>query len=190
MNALNPENWVDAYSDYLYSLALLKTGSREDAQDIVQEAMLAAYRARDGFKGESSEKTWLTAILNNKISDYFRKKNASQPLTAYLLETTEPFQRSFFDEGNFGRFKSLVRPNHFSTSGEDYLLGKEFQLIMEACILKMPTKLRTVFMAKYMDDQKSEDVCKEYQITASNFWVIIHRSKLLLRACLEKQGMI
>lgn len=190
MNSLNPENWIDTYADYLYSLAVLRTNSREDAEDIVQEALLSAYRAKDSFKGESSEKTWLTAILNNKINDHFRKKYSAKPLADYLMETEAAFQQSFFDEGNHGRFKTLVRPNHFSNSGEDYLLGEEFQQIIELCILKMPQKLRNVFMAKYLNEEKSEDICKEHSLSSSNFWVIIHRSKLLLRSCLEKQGML
>ncbi|MCC6724042.1 MAG: sigma-70 family RNA polymerase sigma factor [Saprospiraceae bacterium] len=189
MPQLHPEKWVDNYLDYLYSLALLRVGNPADAEDIVQEAMLSAYKAKDGFKGESSEKTWLVAILNNKIKDFFRTKYKLQPLSGYLEETEAAFHDSFFDEKNDGRFKALIRPCYFSKSGEDYLLGEEFARILEACILKLPTKLRQVFVAKYMSDTASDAICKEYEITASNFWVIVHRSKLLLRACLEKQGV-
>lgn len=190
MHQLQPEKWVETYADYLYSLAMLRVGGTADAEDIVQEALLSAFRARDGFKGESSEKTWLTAILNNKINDFFRSKYKRQPLSDYLQETELAFREAFFDETNHGRFKALIRPNHFSNSTEDYLHGQEFARFMELCLQKMPPKLRQVFVAKYMDDEKSDDICKEHEITASNFWVIIHRSKLLLRACLEKQGVM
>ena len=39
---------------------------------------------------------------------------------------------------------------------------------------------------KYLDGLDSEEICKELNITASNFWVLMHRAKLGLRACLEK----
>lgn len=188
--SLNPANWVDAYTDYLFSLALLKTGSRPDAEDIVQETFLAAFRGRDSFKGESTEKTWLTSILKNKLIDFYRKKNKEKPLAQYLHETAEAFQNAVFDEGNYGRFKTLIRPNYFSKSGEDFLLGAEFQRILEDCILKMPSKLRSVFTAKYIQEDSSDEICKEHEITPSNYWVVIHRSKILLRACLERQGMM
>ncbi len=190
MNELKPENWVDTYTDYLYSLAFLKTSSREDAEDLVQETFLSAFRAREGFRGDSSEKTWLTSILKNKLVDYYRKKNSEKPLEAYIQETENSFNTAVFDEGNFGRFKTLIRPNYFSKSGEDYLLGNEFQKILEECILKMPAKLRSVFVAKYIQDEESDHICKEHGITSSNYWVVIHRSKILLRACLEKQGIM
>ncbi len=190
MNELNPANWVDNYTDYLYSLALLKTGSKVEAEDLVQETFLSAFKGRDGFKGESAEKTWLTSILRNKLVDFYRKKNPAQSLSNYLHETVDAFQNAIFDESNYGRFKAFIRPNQFSTSGEDYLLGKEFQKILEDCILKMPGKLRTVFVAKYMEDASSEEICKEHGISSSNYWVVVHRSKILLRACLERQGIM
>jgi RNA polymerase sigma-70 factor (ECF subfamily) len=188
--SLNPANWVDAYTDYLYSLALLKTGSRADAEDIVQDTFMAAYKGRESFKGESSEKTWLTSILKNKLIDFYRKKNKEKPLAQYLSETAEAFQNAVFDETNYGRFKTLIRPNYFSKSGEDFLLSAEFQRILEDCILKMPIKLRSVFTAKYIQEDSSDEICKEHGITPSNYWVVIHRSKILLRACLERQGMM
>lgn len=190
MHKLNPAAWVDNYTDYLYSLAFMKTGSRVEAEDLVQETFLAAFKGRDGFKGESTEKTWLTSILRHKLIDFYRKNNPAQALSNYLHETEETFHNAIFDESNYGRFKTIIRPNYFSTSGEDYLLGEEFYKILEECIMKMPVKLRTVFIAKYMNDEESSEICKEHGISSSNYWVVIHRSKILLRACLEKQGIM
>jgi RNA polymerase sigma-70 factor (TIGR02943 family) len=190
MNELKPESWVDTYTDYLFSLAFLKTSSREDAEDLVQETFLSAFKGKEGFRGDSSEKTWLTAILKHKLIDYYRKKNTLQPLSDYISTTSNSFQESVFDEGNYGRFKELIRPNYFSKSGEDYLIGEEFNKILEDCILKMPVRLRSIFVAKYMEDQESDHICKEHGITPSNYWVVIHRSKILLRACLERQGFM
>jgi len=51
--------WVQSYGDYLYGWAYHKTGHREVAEDLVQEVFLAAVKNFDGFKGESSPKTWL-----------------------------------------------------------------------------------------------------------------------------------
>ncbi|MCB2221873.1 MAG: hypothetical protein KQI35_15895 [Bacteroidetes bacterium] len=39
---------------------------------------------------------------------------------------------------------------------------------------------------KHLDDVDTDEICKELDITASNYWVIIHRAKLQLRDCLEK----
>ena len=60
------ENWVNEYSEALFSWAFYKTSSRETAEDLVQDTFLAAYNKIDSFKGKSQPKTWLFSILNNK----------------------------------------------------------------------------------------------------------------------------
>ena len=44
----------------------------------------------------------------------------------------------------------------------------------------------SVFSLKYLEEEESETICKELEITSSNYWVIIHRAKLQMRECLEK----
>jgi RNA polymerase sigma-70 factor (ECF subfamily) len=51
---------------------------------------------------------------------------------------------------------------------------------------KLPALWMSVFTMKHMDDQTTEIICAELKLTAANFWVIIHRTKLNLRACLQK----
>ena len=87
MNTLDTKNWVVNYADYLYSMAYFKVNNQPEAEDLVQETFLSAYKNKDTFKGESAEKTWLTAILNNKIIDYYRKNKFETPFSTYLTET-------------------------------------------------------------------------------------------------------
>lgn len=59
----DPNNWLEEYGDYLYRRALLLLGNTAAAEDLVQDTLLAAYQAKDGFRGQSSIKTWLSSIL-------------------------------------------------------------------------------------------------------------------------------
>ena len=82
MEKPNPKNltgWVNSYTNDLYSWAFHKVSDVELAKDLVQDTFLAAAEKIDGFKGESSPKTWLFSILNHKIVDVYRKK-AKQPI--------------------------------------------------------------------------------------------------------------
>ena len=45
---------------------------------------------------------------------------------------------------------------------------------------------KAAFVLKYLDNEESEMICKSLDISPSNFWVIIHRAKLQLRGCLDK----
>ena len=61
----------------------------------------------------------------------------------------------------------------------------EFNLILKNCLGKLPEKTSAVFILKNMEDLESDEICKELQITPSNYWVLMHRAKLQLRECIE-----
>ena len=69
-----PETWVDKYGDLLYRYALSRIKDPSTAEDLVQETFLAALKARRTFRGRSSARTWLIAILKHKIVDHIRKR--------------------------------------------------------------------------------------------------------------------
>jgi RNA polymerase sigma-70 factor (ECF subfamily) len=189
MTPPDPTKWVDLYTDYLYSYAFFKTGNREEAEDLVQDTFLSAFKNLDGFKGNSTEKTWLTSILKNKIIDYYRKKKAGLSLDEYLDSTTGTFNKEYF-HGEENHWNADIGPNFISESPDAYLLSKEFQKFLEICLMYLPMKIRGVFTAKYLDEEKPEAICKEYQITPSNYWVLLFRAKVMLRDCLEKKGVL
>src|SRR5919202_686840 len=56
---------LEEYGDRMYSIALRITGSPEEAEDATQDALLAAYQARERFRGEASLTTWLYRIVVN-----------------------------------------------------------------------------------------------------------------------------
>src|SRR5665647_2990100 len=72
---------VNAQRTYLLRVAQLQLRERDQAEDIVQETLLAALEAQDKFAGKSSIKTWLTGILKHKIIDAIRKKARAPSVT-------------------------------------------------------------------------------------------------------------
>src|ERR1700753_2857497 len=93
---LNPHQWVANYADYLYSYALARINDEEQARDLVQETFLAALQRVHAFEGRSSERTWLTAILKNKIIDVYRKRSSG--LVNNDIKAAEQEHQAFFYE--------------------------------------------------------------------------------------------
>jgi len=71
---LAPSSWVEKYVDSPFNHAILRVNDREVARDLVQETFLSALQNLSSFREESSEKTWLFAILKNKIIDHYRRR--------------------------------------------------------------------------------------------------------------------
>lgn len=186
---LKPAQWIYRYGDFLYSLAFIKLSNKETAEDIVQETFLSAFKAKDSFRKGSSEKTWLTAILKNKIIDYYRKKDVLKNVTSYIADTEAGFDENYFNEKD-GHWLDRSAPLAWNEFADTKVNLIEFNKIVQYCIQKMPPKLVPVFVAKYLEEENSETICKVFNITSSNYWVIIHRAKVLIRSCLEKNWFL
>ena len=173
-----PRHWVERYADYLYSYAFARLDHEEQSRDLVQETFLSALEKLSQFQGNSSERTWLTAILKYKIIEVYRKRNSG--LRAQRIEE-EP---EFFEEGN-GHWKEAYSPGPMGIEA-DPLANKELAAILKKCLQKLPALWLSVFTMKHLDDDTTDTICKELKVTASNFWVIMHRAKLNLRACIQR----
>ncbi|QNK61499.1 sigma-70 family RNA polymerase sigma factor [Pedobacter sp. PAMC26386] len=180
----DPHHWVQNHADYLYSYAITRINEEDQARDLVQETFLAALERLDKFEGRSSERTWLTSILKNKIIDVYRKNSSGLGKKMVNL-TVEEQDQDFFDPYD-GHWKKSHRPEPFGIEDHDPLMNKELNSILKKCMQKLPALWLSVFTMKHIDDETTDLICAELKVTPSNFWVIIHRAKLNLRACLQK----
>ena len=190
---LNPDEWVENYGDYLFSLANYKLNDAELAKDLVQETFFAGIKGKDGFRGESHEKTWLVRILNNKIADYYRAGKKESPMSEYLARTDRSFNDHYFDletPGEYGHAKPDAFPTISGLESDKPINQAELKKVLDSCIEKLPPALSQVFCTKYILEENADFICKKFNISTSNYWVILHRAKLLLRTCISKIGQL
>ncbi|NEW78221.1 MAG: sigma-70 family RNA polymerase sigma factor [Gelidibacter sp.] len=176
---LNPEKWVSLHADYLFNYTISRLNDRDLAKDLVQDTFFSALKAKDNFKGESSERTWLIAILKRKIVDYYRKINSTKGKAEVRM--------SFYAEGEReGEWLEERAPTDWSGEIEKRIENEELAIVLEKCIGNLPEKYAMVFRMKTVHQIETEDICNELEITSTNFWVIIHRARTQLRKCMEE----
>ncbi len=176
---LTPQDWVAKYSDELFGFAFMRVSDEETARDLIQDTFLSALKNLESFKGEISEKNWLYFILKNKIIDHYRK-NSKTPLTR--IDDEREHDEFFTDSGHW---KKEALPNPFNQAFNYQQQSFEFYEILEKCKRKLNELQLSLFSMKFMDEIDSEEICKELEISSSNYWVLIHRIKLKIRKCLE-----
>jgi RNA polymerase sigma-70 factor (TIGR02943 family) len=181
-NTINPDSWVSEYGDYLYRFTLLRVSDSEQAKDLVQETFISALKSKDNFKGQSSVKTWLTAICKHKILDYYRKSNREVPISQ--------LQKNL-DEDNDITDSLFVKNGHWKTGemanenlGELNLINDEKAKSIKECLDNLAPKYRRIFIAREIDEISTDDICTELKISSSNLWVILHRARLKMQKCL------
>lgn len=179
------ELWVNQYADAMYSWALYKTSNIESAEDLVQDAFLTAYQQFEKFRGDSNPKTWLMSILNHKISAYYRKLYQRQS-HSHQSDTSDSGSGIFttmFDE--YGNWKSDTKPTAWVDNDDSLLDDKDFNAVLSRCLKSLPERSRTVILLKFIEQQKSEMICQELNISVTNLWQLLHRAKLMLRKCID-----
>lgn len=158
---------------------------RDDAtaEDMVQEAVEAALRNASSFSGSSSPKTWVFAILKNRIVDHLRQARRTVAMSA-LVDDGEDWQErleAFFNER--GGWRDEARPTAWADP-EQSMQNKEFWVVFEACLEHLPANTARVFMMREFLGLDADEICAELAISTSNCHVILHRARLKLRSCL------
>ena len=178
----NANDWLNEHGDYLYRFALVRLRDEHLAEDAVQETLLAAIKNSDGFSGKSSARTWLTGILKHKIIDLIRRAQKEQPLydDDPAEEMIEPGMDEFFDDTGHWAEKpsSLGDPARLMEQGQ-------FWSILQGCLDRLPKNLARIFMLREIEEEDNETICKELEISATNAWVMLYRSRMGLRKCME-----
>ncbi|WP_418508401.1 sigma-70 family RNA polymerase sigma factor [Corallibacter sp.] len=175
---LNPNTWIDRYSDYLFNYTISRVNDREMAKDLVQDTFFAALKSMKNFKGDASERTWLIAILKRKIIDYYRKINSKKGQAEVRI--------SYNSDENEGDWLEERVSDPFDKTAEDTLENDELGDAIFNCLDKLPEKQATVFRMKTIEGLETETICNELNITASNLWVIVHRARSAMADCMEK----
>jgi RNA polymerase sigma-70 factor (ECF subfamily) len=172
---------IETLRPYLLRYATLQLRNAEAAEDAVQEALAAALAGEAKFAGRSQLRTWLTGILKHKIVDTIRRQSRERPAS----ELEPDGDASEFD-GLFDRRGHWEAPPQAWEQPEGALGQKQFFAALEACLRALPERTARVFMMREHLGLETSEICKELGITATHCWVMLHRARMSLRLCLEK----
>ena len=97
----------------------------------------------------------------------------------------------FEEDGDWlGHWRDERVPQDWDNTNDDQFDVEEFSKILKECVQELPEKYASAFEMKTMRGFESEEVCNELDISTSNLWVILHRSRVQLRECLEENWFL
>lgn len=178
------EQWVDRYSDYLYRYALLRLKDPTVAEDAVQETFLAALKNIHQFDGRVDVKYWLRGILRNKIVDHIRKSVRRRKLQEE--EVHDVIDKFLYKASGV----PTTRPKPWAFDPDAAFAQEEFWSAFQSCIETLKDPMKTAFTLKMLEEQDTEDICKELDITDNYLWVMLHRARSQLKDCLETKWSV
>ena len=176
---------IESHRGYMLRFATAKLRDAEQAEEVVQEALLAALDGIDSFSGQSALRTWLTSILKFKIIDFQRRVISERAHIASAPETDDSADPEWFDKlfDETGHWRQS--PSAWSNP-DGALEQKQFFEVFEGCMDKLPPAASRVFFKREVMGIETDEICKEESITSSNCWVMLHRARVALRECLDR----
>jgi len=167
---------VNLFEQSLYNFGLRMCGQKEDAEDIIQETFLSAFRYLKSFREETRLKNWLFKIAANACFRKRRKKKC-EPDRELSLENIMP------GEGAAGRYDI---PDWNNNPAESLLRGELKQVIDEA-VQELPPMYRMVFNLRDMEGFSTEETAAIMDVTPQAVKTRLHRARLFLRKSISER---
>jgi RNA polymerase sigma-70 factor, ECF subfamily len=159
---------IEQHSPGVYRVALRLTGNEAEAEDVVQETFLSAFKAIDKFENRSSLATWLYRIAHNAA--------------LMKLRRVQPVQVSVDDEEVFGEGLTVPTQMHdWCCLPERDFESSETRAELERAIKDLPEKLRVVFVMRELEGLSTEETAQALDISLDAVKVRLHRARLQLR---------
>jgi RNA polymerase sigma-70 factor (ECF subfamily) len=160
---------VDQTSAHIYRVALQILGNEQDAEDVLQEAYIKAFRSLPDFEGRSSLTTWLYRIAVNEALMALRKRKP---------------QVFSMDEGNSNEDEAeseSLEILDWCCMPEGELLSSESRVFLDQAVQGLPANLRVVFVMRDLEGLSIQDTAQALGISENNVKTRLLRARLKLR---------
>jgi RNA polymerase sigma-70 factor (ECF subfamily) len=168
------EELVRQNAGRLLAVARRYVKSEDDAQDVVQETFLSAFRSLDRFEGGSRLSTWLHRIAVNAALMKLRTRRRKPE------ESIEELLPRFLEDGHPVRPAIPWRP-----LSDDLLGQKQTRALVQGCIDRLPESYRHVLLLRDIEEFDTEETAEILGITTNAVKTRLHRARQALRGLLN-----
>jgi len=150
--------------DRAYCVALRMTGSRADAQDVVQDVFLRLWQRPDAWRpGQAQFSTWLYRVVVNRCLDLKRRPKGTD-------------------------LDSVEEPQDPDANAEDSLLDAERSRALDSAVKQLPERQREAIVLTYTAGLRNAEAASAMEISVKAFEALLVRAKRELRDFLAGQG--
>lgn len=153
------------------------------AEDLVQDTLLVVMQEHGSRRGESSLTTWATAILKNRIADWYRspaRRRQVQLIGDGDDDDADPLDALFDAKGAY------AEPVPAWQQPENHEEQRQMMTILERCVGCMSPKAGRVFMMREWLGFDTAEICERMGVSAENCRMILHRARMSMRSCMQR----
>ncbi|HEV8582637.1 MAG TPA: sigma-70 family RNA polymerase sigma factor [Thermoanaerobaculia bacterium] len=161
------------FVDALYNTAYRMTRNAEDAEDLVQETYLKAYRYYDKFEEGTNFKAWLFKIMKNTFINNYRKKQQAPTLSDFA-EIEESFENQVSEDSSRQQLKNP----------EEELLENVLDEDVQRALDKLPPDYRMVVLLADLEGFSYKEIAEILEVPVGTVMSRLYRGRRLLEAAM------
>lgn len=174
---------VDEWSPAMLRVARAHVASREAAEDVVQEAWMAALRGLPAFEGRASLRTWVIGIVFNLARRHGSREQRHLPVAPLEAGPTVDPDRFQGPEGRYpGGWRQFPAP---WPNPEDSAVSQEVIGLIYAAVAKLPERQRVVMELRDVHGYDGQEVAEILELTPGNQRILLHRARAGVRREIE-----
>jgi RNA polymerase sigma-70 factor, ECF subfamily len=164
------EREVMPHLQSLYGVAMRMTKSESDAEDLVQDAILRAYRFWDGFESGTNARAWLMRIMTNLFRNRYREKAREQEILGEAEAST----------ANVGQFQGSA-----PRDAESALFGRMLSRDVEKALALLPPEFRLPVILADLEDLSYKEIADIMECPAGTVMSRLYRGRRMLQKMLS-----
>ena len=158
------EQIVSEHSSFVYNVAYRMMGNPDDADEVVQDTFLSAYRARDRFRGDAQVTTWLYRIATNAALMRLRKNSRKKEIST---DPTEVYQR--------------IDRADWADAPDRTALNNELSQEIQRGIQRLPDDLKAAVILRDVQELTNDEAARVLEVSVSALKARLHRGRGMLR---------
>lgn len=175
LKAGDAQAWREAFATYgprLLGYATRMLGDRSQAEEVVQDSLVAAYKAIGSFEGRAGLKTWLFRVVHNRSIDELRRRKR------FVDVPDEDPEAGLFN----ARGKWALACPQWADRAEEQIDASRKLARVRLAIDQLPHNYREVLLMKEVHGLDTSEICDTLGISPGNLRIRIHRARKALRA--------
>mgnify|MGYP000722091830 CR=1 FL=1 len=160
---------LNSYGSMLLGYATRILGSRDDAEEAIQEAIVSIFDHIHRFEGRCSIRSWLFRIVHHKAVDHLRRNSR------FVSSDANPVEGSFTA---FGKWNQPVYS--WDNSPEARVNARKMLALVREKINKLPHNYRQILLLREIYQLETTEICEVLEVSSVHMRVMLHRARQAL----------